>query len=65
MRNEICLEETERAESHIATFGRGELVRTSGGRYEMRGGTKTDLWEAREWASLFMPEIVIRSQIAG
>ena len=65
MRNDIWLEETEPAESHIATFGRGELVRTSAGRYELRGGTSTDLSEAREWASLFMPEVVIRSLPIG
>jgi hypothetical protein len=62
MTNDICFEETERAEAHIASFGQGELVRTTAGRYELRGGTRVDLSEAREWASLFMPEVVIRGE---
>jgi hypothetical protein len=44
----------------VATFRRGRLVRTPKGKYELRGGTLTDLLEAREWASIFMPEAVIR-----
>jgi hypothetical protein len=43
----------------VATFGRGQLVRTTKGRYELRGGTLSDLLEAREWASLFMPEAAV------
>jgi hypothetical protein len=48
-----------RFELLVATFGRGRLVRIPDGRYELRGGSTIDLWEAREWASLFMPEAVV------
>ena len=44
----------------VATFGKGRLVQTAGGRYELRGGTLIDLLEAREWASLFIPEAIVR-----
>jgi hypothetical protein len=57
MTNEITLEEP--VELLVATFGRGQLVQTPAGRFELRGGTLGDLIEAREWASLFMPEITI------
>lgn len=50
-----------RFELPVATFGRGKLVKTPTGRYEFRGGSMIDLWEAREWASLFMPEAVVAS----
>ena len=43
----------------VAEFGRGKLVRTISGRYELRGGSLTDLLEAREWASIFMPEATV------
>ena len=46
-------------ETLIATFGAAQLVQTSGGRFELRGGTLNDYQEAKEWCSLFMPEIVI------
>jgi hypothetical protein len=51
--------EREPVEWLVATFGRGQLVRTTKGRYELRGGTLSDLLEAREWASLFMPEAAV------
>ena len=46
----------------IATFGRAKLVRTSNGGVELRGGTLSDLLEAREGASLFAPEIIIAKE---
>lgn len=51
----------EPVELLVATFGRGKLVKTAKGRYELRGGTLADLLEAREWASLFLPEAAVRA----
>jgi hypothetical protein len=42
----------------IAAFGSARLVRKAGGRYELIGGTAADCTEAREWCSLFAPEVV-------
>jgi hypothetical protein len=62
MSNQDILE--DRVEFLVAEFGKGRLVQTTGGRYELRGGTLTDLLEAREWASLFLPEAVVRAPIS-
>ena len=51
---------TNSVEFVIAIFGKGRLVRTAAGYCELRGGTLSDLLEAREWVSLFMPEAVVR-----
>lgn len=59
MMNRIACEPVELL---VATFGRGQLVRTANGRYEMRGGTLSDLLEAREWTSLFLPEATLNAQ---
>jgi hypothetical protein len=62
MNDRMLLEEREEpVEFLVAIFGKGRLVQTVGGRYELRGGTLSDLLEAREWASLFMPEAIVRS----
>ena len=42
----------------IATFGAARLVRTADGRHELLGGTAEDSRQAREWCSLFAPEVV-------
>jgi hypothetical protein len=47
------------AEFLIATFGKAELVRSPSGKCELRGGNLSDYQEAKEWCSLFMPEVVI------
>ena len=44
----------------IAIFGRARLVRQPNGRHELMGGSDADGTEAREWCSLFAPEIVFR-----
>jgi hypothetical protein len=62
MSNGITFE--DRIEFLVAEFGKGRLVQTSSGRYELRGGTLTDLLEAREWASMFMPEAVVRAPVS-
>ena len=65
MRNQMLIDETdEGAEYLVALFGRGRLVQTRSGRYEFRGGTLSELLEAREWASLFMPEAIVRPPLA-
>ena len=42
----------------IATFGAARLVRQADGRHELVGGTMADRTQAREWCSLFAPEVV-------
>ena len=43
---------------NIATFGGARLVKNSDARHELIGGTAGDHADAREWCSLFAPEIV-------
>jgi hypothetical protein len=45
----------------IARFGAATLVRTLDGRHELIGGTSEQHAAAREWCSLFAPEIVFTS----
>jgi len=42
----------------IATFGQARLVRLPEGGYELQGGSAADCVAAREWCSLFAPEVV-------
>ncbi len=42
----------------IATFGRAVLLSGRPGEYDIQGGTRADLFEAREWSSLFLHEAV-------
>jgi len=42
----------------IAHFGAARLVRNFDGRHELIGGTAEHQAAAREWCSLFAPEIV-------
>ena len=49
-------------ETLIANFGGAKLVRTIQGRFELRGGTRSDLIEAREWAAMFMPEVTMQKK---
>ncbi len=42
----------------IATFGHARLVRLPDGRHELQGGSEADCVAAREWCSLFAPEVV-------
>jgi hypothetical protein len=58
MNNRITPEES--TGETIATFGTGTLVKTRSGSFEFRGGTENDHADAKEWASMFMPEIVVR-----
>ena len=48
----------------VATFGQAQLVRFADGRLELRGGSKEDHGEAREWISLFWHEAVIAVRVA-
>jgi hypothetical protein len=45
----------------IARFGPARLVRKLDGRHELIGGTADDHAAAREWCSLFAPEVVFTS----
>jgi hypothetical protein len=50
----------------IAVFGTAALVKAPNGKLELRGGTNADFIEARDWASMFMPEVIVcRSVMAG
>jgi hypothetical protein len=42
----------------IARFGAARLIRHFDGPYELLGGTVEDRAAAREWCSLFAPEVV-------
>jgi hypothetical protein len=44
----------------IAGWGEAQLIRYLDGKVELRGGTKEDRIEAREWISLFWHEAVVR-----
>lgn len=55
-----CMGMEKPAETTVARFGSGRLVKTKEGHYELRGGSKSDSLEAREWVSIFMHEVVIR-----
>lgn len=43
----------------VAVFGQARLVRRGDGRAELRGGTRQDRQQAREWIALFWHEAVI------
>jgi hypothetical protein len=44
----------------VASFGRANLVRTTGASYELRGtATDGDLTDAKEWVSMFMHEACV------
>jgi hypothetical protein len=45
----------------IARFGRASLVKYFDGPYELVGGTADERATAREWCSLFAPEVVFSS----
>jgi len=43
----------------IATFGDARLVKRLTGKLELVGGTDQDRAAAKEWASLFLPEVSV------
>jgi hypothetical protein len=43
----------------VASWGEAQLIRYLNGRTELRGGSKEDQAEAREWISLFWHEAVV------
>ena len=45
----------------VARFGQASLVKTKEGRFALRGGSKSDHIEARDWASMFLHEAVLRN----
>ena len=51
----------EAREIIVARFGGALLVKTEEGRFALRGGSKSDHIEARDWASMFLHEAVIRN----
>ena len=59
MKNQIMAVEVQ--EIIVARFGSAALVKTQEGRFTLRGGSKSDHIEARDWASMFLHEAVIRN----
>ena len=55
-----CLVLEKPAETTVARFGSARLVKTRDGQHVVRGGSKSESLEAREWVSIFMHEVVIR-----
>ena len=43
----------------IASWGEAKLVKNLDGKLELRGGSKEDRGEAREWISMFWHEAVV------
>jgi len=48
----------ENAGETLAFFGKARLIRKFDGRHELIGGTANDRATAREWCSLFAPDVV-------
>jgi len=46
----------------LLSWGNAKLIRTRGGKYELVGGSKSDLTSAREWISMFLLDEVIRER---
>ena len=45
----------------VVIFGNAQLIRHNDGKMELRGGSKADRGDAKEWISLFMHEAVVRN----
>jgi hypothetical protein len=43
----------------VASFGQAQLVRFLNGKYILRGGSRGDRLEAKEWISLFWHDVVV------
>ena len=43
----------------VALFGKAKLVRERDGRFRLEGGSYHDEATAIEWASMFIPEVVL------
>jgi len=43
----------------VASWGEAQLIKYLNGKTELRGGSKEDRAEAREWMSLFWHEAVV------
>jgi len=43
----------------VAIFGQAQLIKHFNGLFEIRGGTRHDHREAREWISMFLHEAIL------
>jgi hypothetical protein len=50
---------SENQGSVIARFGNAALIKNPEGSHVLKGGSRNDRSEAREWISLFMHEVVV------
>ena len=44
----------------IASWGQARLINYLDGKLELKGGSKEDRIEAREWISMFLTDAVVR-----
>ena len=44
----------------IASWGQARLIKYLDGKLELKGGSKDDRIEAREWISMFLTDAVVR-----
>ena len=44
----------------IASWGQARLIKYLDGKLELKGGSKEDRIEAREWISMFLTDAVVR-----
>jgi hypothetical protein len=49
----------------IASWGQAKLIKRLDGQLELKGGSKEDRGEAREWLSLFWHEAVVKEMRAS
>ena len=47
----------------VASWGQAKLVKHLNGKLELRGGSKVDRGEAKEWISLFWHEAVVGDRV--
>ena len=47
----------------VASWGGAKLIRYLDGKLELKGGSKADRGEAREWISMFWHEAVVRETV--
>lgn len=47
----------------IARFGGATLIRSRDGKWQLRGGSRSDRLAAQEWISLFLHEAVVQIRI--
>ncbi|GEM_PF-6533180 len=60
LRHLVESEPLKHNETIVTRFGNAALIKQRRGGWLLRGGSRSDRIEAREWISLFMHEVVVR-----